>query len=110
MLCLYVGMVVFNTLPWTRAEVVTVPAKGTSWIGQQWTANGHEYVIGMSIHTSFLVKRYIANMELDIVRDVPGLGAAGYVAHSQDFIATADDNGAKGKQGLVTSVRAYLFI
>lgn len=48
-------------------------------------------------------------MELDIVRDVPGLGAAGYVAHSQDFIATADDNGAKGKQGLVTSVRAYIY-
>lgn len=40
-------------------------------------------------------------MELDVVRDVPGLGAAGYVAHSQDFIATANDNGAKGKKRLV---------
>ncbi|CDS14068.1 hypothetical protein LRAMOSA06239 [Lichtheimia ramosa] len=68
------GMVVFNTLPWTRAEVVTVPAKGTSWVGQQWTANGHEYVI---------------------VRDVPGLGAAGYVAHSQSFIPMPNDEGAK---------------
>lgn len=53
-------MVVFNTLPWTRAEVVTVPAKGTSWVGQQWTANGHEYVIGMCIHVS-LAYSSIAN-------------------------------------------------
>lgn len=53
-------MVVFNTLPWTRAEVVTVPAKGTSWVGQQWTANGHEYVIGMCILVT-LAYSYIAN-------------------------------------------------
>lgn len=36
-------------------------------------------------------------MGIDTVRDVPGLGAAGYVAHSQSFIPTPNDEGAKGK-------------
>ncbi|KAI9278933.1 galactose mutarotase-like domain-containing protein [Phascolomyces articulosus] len=58
------GMVVFNTVSWERTEVVEVPRKKTNWMGQQWNDSGHEYVL---------------------VRNAPGLGVAGYVAHTSDI-------------------------
>ncbi|KAI8366245.1 galactose mutarotase-like domain-containing protein [Blakeslea trispora] len=51
------GVVVFNTLPWPRSEVIICPEKSTKWINQQWK-NDYEYLL---------------------VKNVPGLGASGYV-------------------------------
>ncbi|KAF7725437.1 Glycoside hydrolase, 38 vacuolar alpha mannosidase [Apophysomyces ossiformis] len=38
------GLVIFNTLPWSRSAVLTVPESNTSWIGRQST-NNHEYIV-----------------------------------------------------------------
>ncbi|KAI8142671.1 glycosyl hydrolases family 38 N-terminal domain-containing protein [Fennellomyces sp. T-0311] len=68
------GVIAFNTLPWERTEVVEVPRKETSWGGQQWTRDGFEYVL---------------------VRNVPGLGATGYIANTSDICSISEENGAK---------------
>ncbi|KAL1936531.1 hypothetical protein VTP01DRAFT_665 [Rhizomucor pusillus] len=67
------GVIVFNTLPWHRTEIVTVPEKKTSWNGQQWTDEGNEYVL---------------------VQNVPGFGMVNFVAGS-DFKPISDADGAK---------------
>lgn len=57
------GVIVFNTLPWHRTEIVTVPEKKTSWNGQQWTDEGNEYVLGTINNIATLhfrsIKQYI---------------------------------------------------
>ncbi|KAI9311476.1 galactose mutarotase-like domain-containing protein [Dichotomocladium elegans] len=40
------GLVVFNTLPWKRTDVIALPVANTAWVRQQYTADGHEYVLG----------------------------------------------------------------
>ncbi|KAI7852311.1 galactose mutarotase-like domain-containing protein [Circinella umbellata] len=72
------GLVVFNTLPWNRTEVIAVPRQETDWTGQQHNRDKHEYVL---------------------VKNVPGLGASGYVAHTADIAAVDEEIGAKDHDG-----------
>lgn len=39
------GVVVFNTLPWTRTDVVLLPERDTTYTSQQYK-DGYEYVLG----------------------------------------------------------------
>ncbi|KAG2205482.1 hypothetical protein INT46_007474 [Mucor plumbeus] len=57
------GVIVFNTLPWTRSEVIVSPVKSTEWSKQQWK-DEYEYLL---------------------VENVPGLGASGYAESTSDF-------------------------
>lgn len=41
-------MIVFNTLPWSRSEVIVSPEKGTKWSNQQWKGE-YEYLLGKAI-------------------------------------------------------------
>ncbi|KAI8071075.1 glycosyl hydrolases family 38 N-terminal domain-containing protein [Gongronella butleri] len=54
------GIAVFNTLPWPRTEVLTLPQKNTAWLNEQ-KHQDNEYVV---------------------VRQVPGLSVAGITATS----------------------------
>ncbi|KAI7906375.1 galactose mutarotase-like domain-containing protein [Cokeromyces recurvatus] len=57
------SIIAFNTLPWSRTEVIISPEKNTKWMNQQWKEN-YEYLI---------------------VKNVPGLGASNYVASAENF-------------------------
>jgi alpha-mannosidase len=39
------GVIVFNTLPWTRSEVIVSPEKKTKWANQQYKGD-YEYLLG----------------------------------------------------------------
>jgi hypothetical protein len=39
------GVIVFNTLPWARSEVIVSPVKSTEWSKQQWK-DEYEYLLG----------------------------------------------------------------
>jgi alpha-mannosidase len=39
------GVIVFNTLPWARSEVIVSPEKSTKWSNQQWKGE-YEYLLG----------------------------------------------------------------
>ncbi|KAI8992140.1 galactose mutarotase-like domain-containing protein [Mycotypha africana] len=67
------GVVVFNTLPWPRSEVILVPEKNTNWTNQQ-TSGDYEYYT--------------------LVKNVPSLGASGYKA-KVDFEPVSGDHSAK---------------
>ncbi|KAI8642212.1 galactose mutarotase-like domain-containing protein [Parasitella parasitica] len=66
------GVIVFNTLPWSRSEVIVSPEKKTGWLSQQWKGE-YEYLL---------------------VENVPGLGASGYVGSGSDFKAVSGKNTA----------------
>ncbi|KAI8986966.1 galactose mutarotase-like domain-containing protein [Pilobolus umbonatus] len=59
------GIIVFNTLPWCRSEVIRCLVKDTKWNNQQWNKSGYEYLL---------------------VNDVPGLGVSGYVPSTSDVV------------------------
>lgn len=44
------GVVVFNTLPWARSEVIVSPEKNTKWANQQYKGN-YEYLLGKKKET-----------------------------------------------------------
>jgi alpha-mannosidase len=70
------GVIVFNTLPWSRSEVIVSPEKSIKWSNQQWNGE-YEYLL---------------------VEDVPGLGASGYVASNEsDFKTVSSEKAATGK-------------
>ncbi|KAI9257901.1 galactose mutarotase-like domain-containing protein [Sporodiniella umbellata] len=58
------GLMVFNTLPWVRRDVILAPRKGTKWMNQQWKNDEYEYLL---------------------IEDIPGFGASGYLKSNSDF-------------------------
>ncbi|KAI8885832.1 glycoside hydrolase family 38 protein [Backusella circina FSU 941] len=68
------GVFVFNTLPWSRSEVIVLPEKEAKWKNQQRTKDGHEYALGL-------------------VQSVPGLGVSGFT--ESDIPNVPDSKGAK---------------
>ncbi|KAI9473459.1 MAG: galactose mutarotase-like domain-containing protein [Benjaminiella poitrasii] len=69
------GVIVFNTLPWPRSEVIISPEKHTKFTNQQWKED-YEY--------------------LQVI-NVPGLGASSYVysTSSEDFQAIPPEKAAQ---------------
>ncbi|GAA5808553.1 hypothetical protein MFLAVUS_001944 [Mucor flavus] len=56
------GVIVFNTLPWVRSDVILSPEKSMKWSNQQWCGE-YEYLL---------------------VEHIPGLGASGFIENSLD--------------------------
>lgn len=76
------GVIVFNTLPWPRTEVIVSPEKSTKWSNQQYKGE-YEYLL---------------------VENVPGLGASGYVASNDaDFKSVSTDKAARGINNIYSS-------
>ncbi|KAG2207470.1 hypothetical protein INT47_004218 [Mucor saturninus] len=67
------GVIVFNTLPWVRSDVIISPEKGTKWTNQQWDGD-YEYLL---------------------VENIPGLGASGFVENTNDFKFVLNERAAK---------------
>ncbi|RCH86295.1 Glycoside hydrolase, 38 vacuolar alpha mannosidase, partial [Rhizopus stolonifer] len=74
------GVIVFNTLPWTRNEVIVCPEKNTKWTNQQYKGE-YEYLL---------------------VHDIPGLGVSGYIESTDDLKSVSLEKSAqayKSKKG-----------
>ncbi|CAO3608492.1 unnamed protein product [Mucor fragilis] len=83
------GVIVFNTLPWARSEVIVSPEKSTKWSNQQWKGE-YEYLL---------------------VENVPGLGASGYIERAKDFTSVSDEKAARAyttKDGLFVLENTHL--
>ncbi|KAI9306871.1 galactose mutarotase-like domain-containing protein [Cunninghamella echinulata] len=68
------GLIVFNTLPWSRSCIVSVPGKDTQWVDQQ-EEDGHELVF---------------------VENVPGFGAVGILG--KNILPVKYEDGARAYQ------------
>ncbi|KAG0171993.1 Glycoside hydrolase, 38 vacuolar alpha mannosidase [Apophysomyces sp. BC1034] len=76
------GLVVFNTLPWNRSELLVVPNSKTSWINQQWS-NGHEYVVVNDVH-GFGATAFIGGSDIRQINS--NEKATAYKTESGDFV------------------------
>lgn len=84
------GVIVFNTLPWTRSEVIVSPEKKTKWVQQQYK-DDYEYLLGIYDVEDIACANIIYQVE-----NVPGLGASGYVESTSDFKAIPEEKSVKG--------------
>lgn len=84
------GVIVFNTLPWVRSDVIIAPEKSTKWSNQQWNGE-YEYLLGK-------YNKQTINIEINIflVENIPGLGASGFIENI-DFKSVSSEKAAKGK-------------
>ncbi|KAI8092804.1 galactose mutarotase-like domain-containing protein [Halteromyces radiatus] len=72
---------IFNTLPWTRSDIVSMPEKNTHWSDQQWK-DEHEYIIVESV-PGFSVAVFPSQ---SIPRVEPNEGVRAYQQDSGEFV------------------------
>ncbi|SAM00317.1 hypothetical protein [Absidia glauca] len=75
------GIAVFNTLPWSRSDVVSVPQKNTAWMDQQ-KKDGHELVLAenvLGLSVSAITSSSVRTVE-------PSDKAQAYQLKSGDFV------------------------
>ena len=90
------GVIVFNSLPWVRTDVVVSPEKSTKGSKQQCKGD-YEYLLGKinCIFYQILILTHLIFFSAT-VENVPGLGASGYVDGTQDFHTVSNEKSAKG--------------